>query len=1102
MNLLQQLEKKPRPHIFQENVYLLSKGEQAIANVEFEDKKDDFKLNINDVKTDIFRFLVTKQKKQPVDEKEKPFKIKVMRKKIKKVTRRLKLSELNPKEREEYIKRITKKPKEIKKIIRKEVLQKSPSIFKDNIPPKREKIIIKSSKYYMNNRKKFINFINSLYNPYKKELAIEKESVTCDRRDAPFSHLTHQKLVRDYMNIYSPYRGILLYHGLGSGKTCSSIAIAEGLKESKKIVVMTPASLRPNYIKEIKKCGDELYRKNSHWEFINIDKNPDLVNALSKSMSISKPFIKKHRGAFLINIKKRANYNTLSMEEKILLDQQIDEMILHKYQFISYNGMRMTHLKDYSVNFTRNPFDNKVIIIDEVHNFVSRIVNKLNKKESLSMKLYEYLMTAENCKIVFLTGTPMINYPNEIAILFNMLRGKIKTWNIKLNIKGRNNINQKFFKKIFKKIHVMDYIEYNSTLTMLTITRNPFGFYNKLGRGYQGVSLDKRGQITDTQFMKLVENILNKNKIEMISGGVSINEYKALPDDLDEFEKYFIDKMNYSMKNNDMLKKRIIGLTSYFRSAQEKLMPKYSDINNFHLIKIEMSDYQFIKYEAVRSLEIKQKKGQMLKAKKAGDDIYADNVSSYRIFSRLFCNFVFPSNSIKRPLPTDYTNEQSIESFVDDVQDLLKQNKEGDKSPSIEQNILNESIIDNEKPNSLLTNEKIQIDNNELNEMKNNKSKLLDKNANLFYAKKIKEALQKLQNRALDFLTPEALKTYSPKFLNILENIKDSDHPGLHLLYSQFRTLEGIGIFQLVLEANGYTQFKIKKDSTNNWVLDIDYKNMGKPMFALYTGTETNIEEKELIRSIYNSDWGNVPSKLKNQLEKISSNNHFGEIIKLLMITSSGAEGIDLKNVRYVHIMEPYWHPVRTEQVIGRARRICSHNKLPEKYQTVDVFMYIMKFSQSQMDTDQSINLKKNDKSKLDDNTVVTTDEALFEISTIKKKLNDAILKGVKESSIDCNLFNSDNSESKLKCLSFGNATSDSFVFNPEFGQDDSDNVNKYNKKEKKWIGKEVEINGTYYAINMETMDVYDLESYKEGRPILLGKLVKDGDKYEFRAIE
>ena len=44
---------------------------------------------------------------------------------------------------------------------------------------------------------------------------------------------------------------------------------------------------------------------------------------------------------------------------------------------------------------------------------------------------------AENCKIVLLTGTPMINYPNEIAILFNILRGYIKTWTFPLNIKSR-----------------------------------------------------------------------------------------------------------------------------------------------------------------------------------------------------------------------------------------------------------------------------------------------------------------------------------------------------------------------------------------------------------------------------------------------------------------------------------------------------------------------------------------------------------------------------------------------------------------------------------------------------------------------------------------
>ena len=57
--------------------------------------------------------------------------------------------------------------------------------------------------------------------------------------------------MRDYINLYTPYRGLLLYHGLGSGKTCTSIGVAEGLKTKKKIVVMTPASLEANYL-----CGN------------------------------------------------------------------------------------------------------------------------------------------------------------------------------------------------------------------------------------------------------------------------------------------------------------------------------------------------------------------------------------------------------------------------------------------------------------------------------------------------------------------------------------------------------------------------------------------------------------------------------------------------------------------------------------------------------------------------------------------------------------------------------------------------------------------------------------------------------------------------------
>jgi len=113
-----------------------------------------------------------------------------------------------------------------------------------------------------------------------------------------------------------------------------------------------------------------------------------------------------------------------------------------------------------------------------------------------------------------------------------------------------------------------------------------------------------------------------------------------------------------------------------------------------------------------------------------------------------------------------------------------------------------------------------------------------------------------------------------------------------------------------------------------------DIKNLTEMRcFALYTGTES-AEEKEIIRNIYNNNYGALPNSIQQQLlerfpdtDGIKSNIH-GDVIQLLMITASGAEGIDLKNTRFVHITEPYWHHVRINQVIGRARRICSHMQL------------------------------------------------------------------------------------------------------------------------------------------------------------------------------
>jgi hypothetical protein len=276
-------------------------------------------------------------------------------------------------------------------------------------------------------------------------------------------------------------------------------------------------------------------------------------------------------------------------------------------------------------------------------------------------------------------------------------------------------------------------------------------------------------------------------------------------------------------------------------------------------------------------------------------------------------------------------------------------------------------------------------------------------------------------------------------------------------------------------------------------------EDMGKPTFALYTGTE-EAEEREIIRNIYNGSWDNIPNNIAAQLRRKSSNNNLGEIIKVLMITSAGSEGINLRNTRYVHIMEPYWHPVRAEQVIGRARRICSHKDLPEELQTVEVFIYVMEFTKEQLDSEHAIELRLSarDKSKLAPYSVQTSDQKLYEISTIKEQLSTQLLTGIKESSIDCATYTKSNTKEGLVCLTFGKPNAQDFAFNPNYAQDESDTVAAINRVKVDWDARPFSDKyGKQYMLRQDTYQVYDYDSVIQAKktpgvaPILLGKLVK-----------
>ena len=945
------------------------------------------------------------------------------------------------------------------------------------LPEKRPSVLIRSSAYYMNNREYFINFINSHFGKYRNDILRDESTVSCDKGDKDFSLLTHQKIVRDYINNYTPYRGLLLYHGLGSGKTCSSIAIAEGLKSSKKIIIMTPASLRKNYQEELKKCGDSLYRYNQFWEFIKIKAESPLEEAIRRALSLSMKFIRKHGGAWFVDIRKPSNYSGLSQKDKFNLDNQINEMIRIKYQFINYNGLNenlWTKIKRASV--TDNPFDNAVIIVDEAHNFVSRIVNKIGQKTSLSLKLYEKLKSAQKCRIIFLTGTPIINYPNELGIMFNILRGKIKTFTFLLDIKSTNKIDQKFFQKLFQEqnMRIIDFIQYNPSTKKLLITRNPFGFVNKPGK-YEGVSVDEQGNITDTLFVTEIRKTLEQSQISVTK--VDVENFDALPDRLESFKNRFIDKDGI-MKNEKLFKRRILGLTSYYRSASEKLLPSYDPNENLIIENCPMSLYQLRIYEEARRGERDQAKKSAKKKKMqrgAAAGIYKDTGSTYRIFSRLFCNFVFPAE-ITRPLPMSGGDmEEIIESKINE--DLLD-------DASIKDKIHN--------PDGLYEADQVE----EIQEEKEQKT-------DVSYSARISKALTSLRKNAGTFLSKEGLKTYSPKFLKMFENITNINNVGLHLIYSQFRTLEGIGILKLILEENGFFEFKIQKTGIGGWLVT-EPENIGKPSFVLYTGTE-DAEKKEIIRNIFNNEWKKVPLTIVEQLSIKAPNNYHGNIIKIFMITAAGAEGISLQNVRHVHITEPYWHPVRTEQVIGRARRICSHHNLPEAERNVTVYIYLMTFSEEHKAKELTIECKLHDLSKIDKKTPLTSDEALYEISSIKETINKQLLKAIKESSMDCLLYAKVGGKEKLTCFAIGGADQERFAYNPSISETESDKTAKLNERTIKWKAKVLKYKGTSYAYRVNRTDpqnikheIYDLDSVKRKQPMLVGYLGKEMKTIEF----
>jgi superfamily II DNA or RNA helicase len=218
------------------------------------------------------------------------------------------------------------------------------------------------------------NFSKKINNIYKK-FTIFKSRKNFNKICFPENYKLQlpQKFVAEYINPNTPYKGILVYHRIGAGKTCTAVQIGEKWKHDKKIIVVVPASLKGNFRNELRsQCAGSEY----------------LTNSERKLLSKYKPYEQEYKDIIEISDKRIDKYYSIYSYNKFIELIENGELTLH----------------------------NSILIIDEIQNMVSEDGKYYNVLYNLIHK------SSKNLRVVILSATPMFDKPSEIALTVNLLK--------------------------------------------------------------------------------------------------------------------------------------------------------------------------------------------------------------------------------------------------------------------------------------------------------------------------------------------------------------------------------------------------------------------------------------------------------------------------------------------------------------------------------------------------------------------------------------------------------------------------------------------------------------------------------------------------------
>jgi flagellar motor protein MotB len=740
-----------------------------------------------------------------------------------------------------------------------------------------------------------------------------------------FELLPHQLFVRNFLSLQTPYNSLLLYHGLGTGKTCSAIGIAEenrsyykniGL-QNKIIIVATP-NVQSNFKTQLFD-ENKLKLESGIWNLHNCVGN-ELLKELNPVQLQS------------------------TTKDKVIL--QIKSLIKQYYAFMGYGefanyvkkktmvsddtGLTSKEKKIIEINNIKKHFNNRLLIVDEVHNISSVQTNKINKKTSaMLMHISKY---ADNLRLLLLSATPMYNTYREIIWLTNLLNIVDKRSTIREEEVFDNDGN--FIEEKTNADGLV--IEGGRELLTRKLTgyvsyvrgENPYTFPYRI---YPDL-FDESHSIKSIEYPKLQ---MNKKPIE--------EPLKYLPLYINDIGSYQNKVYQFIMKN--------LSTKVFSTSLQEnnKNLPNFENMESFGYIMLT---------SPIQSLNI----------------VYPNENFDELNFEE---QEETPQEEQEEETPQEEQEEtpqeeQEEETPQEEQEEETPQEEQEEETPQEEQEqeeTSQEEQEEEETPQEGGANDQ-EIDKNQVSEeddinLEENEHTIesmigstgLKNTMDYKYTKQpylLRHSFEYKPNILEKYgriFSPDEIMKYSSKIHNICNIIKKSK--GIIMIYSQYID-SGVVPLALALEEIGFTRF-----GNASYTKSLFKNAPTDPIDALTMKTKKEMDDAIQFKSAkYTMITGDKHFSPDNSADlKIitSKENKYGEKVKVVLITKAAAEGLDFKNIRQLHILDPWYNASRIEQIIGRSVRNLSHCELPFEERNVEIYLHATQGTDENETTDMYI---------------------------------------------------------------------------------------------------------------------------------------------------